>query len=432
MKYNILLIHLHCFLALLFLSLTVYAKDIKVKSPGNHNDIQPAIQQAVKKALDGDRIILPEGEFVINRSVRIEKFISFIGMGLQKTILYRPESVSDAILSSRGWEAIFLFNIRNDLPSHIVVSGICFRGKKPSVVKGDGGSEAPTIGIKMVECVGFIIENCRFEYFGNAAISIRHKDTLARGLIRHNEFYYNARFGLGYGVVVYGSNNIWVADPKFGSANFIFVEDNIFDFHRHSIAANACALFVFRYNTVLNNIAASGGHAIDTHAARGKPFGVRAVEVYNNKLLNTTYTDSTPILPGVMKSPSGAALETAGIAIRNGEAVVFNNDVRGYTYAVRLSNWYLKHTVQSYPVTYGPGYGSGLAFGPEHSGNTPPESEGDVFIWNNTSRPYLKGTNDTSSVFRNFHPEWWKVGRDYHLAPKPRYKPYTYPYPVNL
>ena len=423
----------NCVLSLVCFSISFFeyscsaSRYVQVKSPGENEDIQPALQAAVDKAVNGDQLVLPVGIFVINKSVVIKKFLSLKGQGLKKTILYRSESVPDSILSKREWRCMINYDIKSDVPSNIVIADIGFRSRKAMVVEGESGSSAPSEGIRMVQCVDFLIEHCRFEYFANAGVTVIHKDTLARGLIRNNEFYYNAGAGLGYGVVVYGGNKQWVTDPKFGSSNFIFVEDNIFDFHRHSIAANDCALFVFRYNTVLNNIAASGGHAIDTHEARGKPFGTRAVEVYNNKLLNTTYTDSTPIIAGVKTSPSGASLESAGVAIRNGDAVVFNNDVRGYTYAVSVSNWYLGRTVQPYPVAYGPGYVSALTLGPGHSGISPPESDGDAFFWNNTGRPYVSGPTDTSSVFHNYQPDWWKEGRDYHLVAKPGYKPYPYP-----
>lgn len=413
----------------LFLSLTSFGKDIIITSPGNNNDIQPAIQEAVDKATDGDRIILPEGEFIVNKSVVITKFISFLGKGIKKTILYRDVSLPDSILSSRDWIAIFFFNIRNDNPSNIVVSGICFRGKKPSVVMGDGGSRAATIGIRMFECVDFVIEECRFEYFGNAAVSVRHKDTLARGVIRKNEFYYNARFGLGYGVAVTSTGKQWVADPKFGSSNFIFIEDNIFDYHRHSVASSGCALFVVRYNTILNNIAASGGHAIDMHEARpgnGDKFGTRAMEVYNNILINKSYTYGASIKKG--DSSGMSSLENAGIAIRNGDALVYNNEVKGYRYAVQMSNWYWGGTRQPYPVLYGPGYLSGKAFGPDHTGINPPQSDGDAFIWNNKISPFLEDEWNVFPPFNNSEPDWWKEGRDYHLIPKPGYKPFPYPY----
>lgn len=421
-------------IALLFLtSIDAIAKDIIIASPGNHNDIQPVIQEAVDKASDGDRIIIPAGEFLFKKSIIIKKFISFKGAGLKNTILYRQEAIPDSLMRGKEWGTFLIFDIKSDKPSGIVVSGICFRSKKPSVVWGDGGSRASGTGIEMNQCVDFLIEECRFENFGHAAVFVIHSDTLARGLIRKNEFYYNAGAGSGYGVAVVGTNNIWVANPKFGSANFIFIEDNVFDYHRHSMAADGAGLYVFRYNTVLNNVAASGNHAIDTHEARpgegwGNVFGTRAVEVYNNKLINTTYTFGGKIKKGVQTGM--ASLEESGIAIRSGEAVVYNNEVIGYRYAVTLSNWFWGGTKQPYPVLYGPGYQSGKAFGPKHKGSLPPKSDGDVFIWNNKVDPFLEDKWNVFPPFYNDEPVWWKEGRDYHLVPKPGYKPYPYPYPV--
>ena len=65
MKNNIISICLSFFLMLS----TVSAKTILVKSPGNHKDIQPALQAAVNKAMNGDLIILPAGQFIVNKEV---------------------------------------------------------------------------------------------------------------------------------------------------------------------------------------------------------------------------------------------------------------------------------------------------------------------------------------------------------------------------
>ena len=96
------------FLAIVFSS--ALAKDHLVKSPGNHNDIQPAIQAAVDEAVNGDLIILPEGEFQFNKSVVITRFISIKGQGLKKTTLYRSEKLPDSLLNGRQWQAIFIYD----------------------------------------------------------------------------------------------------------------------------------------------------------------------------------------------------------------------------------------------------------------------------------------------------------------------------------
>lgn len=401
-------------------------------SPGDKNDIdiQPILQAAVDKAKDGDIIILPEGKFFVGKTIVINKFISLQGQGFRKTILYQSEATPDSILKQRDRINIIRYDINKETSSNIVISDIGFRSKRPNVVDGDGGSMARTTGIALNGCVDFIIEKCRFEFFGNRGIMVRHQDNLARGLIRNNEFYYNAGAGLGYGVEVFGSGNEWVPDPKWGSANFIFVEDNVFEYHRHSMAAGGGGLYVFRYNKVINNTVTPGGHAIDVHEARQNPYGTRAVEVYNNILINATYTDSMPIIKGVKRTSSGGYLEPAGIAIRSGEALVFNNQLQGYACAVTLSNWFFGGTVQPYPMPYSPGYCSGKILGPEHSGTDEAASRGDVFIWNNTNDPFSEGKNDTATLFRNTQPDWWREGRDYHFEAKPGYQPFSYPYPV--
>lgn len=413
------------------------AADIYVNNPGQDKDIQPEIQKAADAASNGDRLILPSGHFIVNKSVVVTKFISIIGQGIRSTTLYRSEEVSDLVLSkNREWRAIFKFILNSPVPSNIVVSGICFKSKKPSIKEGDGGSLAADIGIEFVECIDFIVTRCRFEGFGDAGINIIHNDSLASGVIFKNEFFHNAKgpeaLGLGYGITVYGLNRVWITDPGLGSARFIFIEDNIFDYHRHSVAAGGCGLYVFRHNKVLNNVAGQGGHAIDVHSARGSSHGLnshgtRAVEIYNNELVNTTYTDGSLI----SKTNNNSHLEETGINIRSGDAVVYNNTIKGYRFAVGISNYLLQdNPPPSYPALETPGYLSGLNLGPDHSGVKMPAGDGDLFCWNNKLIPLRLEYDKISSVFHNFGPQWWREGRDYHLVPKPGYRPYPYPHPL--
>jgi len=417
---------------------SVSAKTIQVTNPGNNNDIQPAISSAVNSAADGDLIVVPAGTFVFNKNVVITKFISFKGAGIGKTVFYRDKSVADNLLSTNtSWETILKFNINKDIPSNITVSGITFKSKSPSLVAGDGGSLAADMGIQLINCVDFVIYNCRFEYFGNAAISVFHRDTIARGLICKNEFYRNAKgfdgLGLGYGVVLYGENKKWMATPKFGSANFIFIEDNTFDYHRHAIAAGGCALYVARYNTITNNIISqfSTTHAIDAHEARGGSLGgenyfsTRAIEAYNNTIINTTFHDGTPIVPG----QSVSKLIERAIAIRGGEAVLYNNTIKGYRFGGGIDLVSIPWG-STYPIPYSAGYLSGLALGATHTGTSTSQGAGDVFYWGNKFTSY---DNYSKSVdFYNYQTKYFTQNRDFHLVAKPGYTPYTYPHPLSV
>ncbi len=404
---------------------------VLVPNPGANHDIQPFIQQAVNNARNGDEIDLPEGSFTISRTIQITKFISIRGAGLSKTILYRSETMPDTVLSSDGVNCIFKFLINSSTPSNIVVSDLCLKSKIPSVTAGDGGSLACDYGIKFINCIDFVITRCRFENFGDAAVSIQHPDNSAKGLVCKNQFFHNVKgptgLELGYGVEVFGENKQWVNDAQFGSANFIFVEDNTFDVHRHAIAGGGCGLYVFRYNIIINNnIGRNSGQAIDAHEARQTPganyYSTRAVEIYNNQVINTTFEDGTEIAPG----GSAKSLVENAILIRGGEALIHDNELQGYRFGIGVMN-FVATGLQQYPVFTQIGYASGLNYGPNHKGVDSNYGNGDLFAWNNSFTPY-PGT-DTSSLFYNYQPGYFQEDRDYHFVAKPSYEPYVYPHP---
>ena len=424
-------------IALLF-SNSIQAKTIQVSSPGADKDIQPAIQTAVNGAVNGDVIELPAGQFILNKSVVITKFISIKGQGMANTLLYRSESISDATLSNdASWRGMFRFNINSSVSSGIVVSDITFKSKKPSLVNGDGLSVAADIGVEMVKCIDFVVTRCHFEYFGNGAVSVLHDDNLASGLIYGCEFVHNCKgydaLGLGYGVVVYGTNKGWITDPKFGSGNFIFIEDNVFDYHRHSVAAGGCALYVFRYNTVKNNVAGNCAHAIDAHEARleggSNYYSSRAIEVYNNRIVNTLFRDGTSNCPdgtAIVSGKSPGWLTECAIRTRGGEAVVHDNYIEGYRFGVGLVTPKLAST---YPSPYQQGYLSAVKYGASHTGVDGDKASGDVFIWNDTYKSYAPG-NSQCVYFYNYTPDYIVQERDFHLYAKAGYTAYTYPHPL--
>jgi hypothetical protein len=403
---------------------------IMVPSPGEHHDIQPNLQAAVDAAAPGDTVLLPEGEFYLDGRVIINKFISVRGRGDQEggTKLYRREEISDDQLSS--WGTMMQFRCNSDEPSHIVLSDIYFKGKNPSLIPGDGGSTVNDYGVQFRLCVDFVVAHNKFEHFGFAAVQVYHRDALARGLVAENEFFQNLNiepdsdhFNLGYGVVVYGEDETWIPDPQFGSDNFIFIEDNTFIEHRHSVACGGTGRYVFRNNHVIDNLVSS---AVDAHGGGmwGNTLSSRAFEVYENEITNTRFRDGTPIDQPPPNNPC-SDLASYAIYFRGGEGLVYKNTIQGFRYGVGLTT----EITGSYPVITQIGYNSGLNLGPSHSGIELPASDGDVFIWENNFIPY-----DGSSCiqpFRNARVDLLQEGRDYHLEiPKPGYSPYVYPHPL--
>ena len=414
---------------------------IKITSPGNNNDIQPLIQKAADSAINGDTIELPEGQFVVNKSITVKKFVSIKGQGKDKTILYRSESTPDNTLSNdSSWRGIIRYVTNSLISSGVIISDLTVRSKKPSLVNGDGLSLAADIGIEMVNCIDFVITRCKIENFGNGGVSIYHDDEKASGLIHNNEFNHNCKgytaLGLGYGVVIYGANKKWINDPKFGSSNFIFVENNTFDYHRHSIAAGGCALYVFRHNTVKNNIAGNTAHAIDGHEARlegvDNYYSTRAFEVYNNTIINTMFKDGTgnvangtSIVAG--KNPSW--LVECAIRPRGGEALIYGNYIEGYRFGIGVVNANATSS-STYPTPYQSGYDSAIKYGANHTGFDGDKGAGDVFIWGNNYKTYAVG-NSQCVEFYNYTPSNLKLSRDYHMVAKPNYTGYTYPHPLS-
>lgn len=426
-----------CKIGIIFLlfNLNSFSRSLYVVNPGEDKDIQPNVQLVINSAVNGDSVILPNGKFIVNKSIVITKFISLISLrnGRYGTTLYRSENISDSQIES--WGPIVKYNINSVINSKIVVSGIFFRSKYPSSVDTDSLSKAADIGIQMIKCVGFTIKNCNFKYFGNGAVSVLHDDSIAYGLIKQNSFIHNCKgrtaLGLGYGVVIYGSNKKWIKNPGFGSSNFIFIEDNIFDYHRHSIAAGGCALYVFRNNTVINNVAGNTAHAIDAHEARLdgglNHYSTRAIEVYNNTIINNTFKDGTTNCPDGTTLISGKPatwLVECAIRPRGGEAVVHDNYIEGYRFGVGPV---VDPAKGLYPVPYQIGYWSGDSFGSSHFGDSDGKESGDLYVWQDNYLAY----NSTSQCvyFYNYSPNYLVKDRDFHLYKKPGYLPFTYPHP---
>ncbi len=389
---------------------------IEVENPGDNQDIQPALQAAVDAAADGDTVRLPAGVFVLDRRVNVTRFVSIQGRGCGAggTRLYRRADVADEVLEGTGWTFMLFYNIASSASSGIVVSDIWFQSKAPDTL-----SLANDYAIFMRNAVDFVVVNNRFDYFGDGAVRVEHRDTLASGLICDNRFMNNyKRVGsartLGYGVVTHGTQAQWVAEPRFGSGNFIFIEDNYFEGHRHAITAGGCALYVARHNEIIDNFY---GQAIDAHGggAWSNTFSTRAYEIYHN------------IVNNVNKSPAFASgYVHHAVSFRGGEGLLHHNTISGYFgYGLQVRTEVFEG---EYPVNTQLGYASGLELGSAHRGGAMPYGDGDAFIWDNV---FLPNHDETGNLLINEGTAYLTEGRDYHVGvAKPGYATYTYPHPL--
>lgn len=467
-----------------------------VANPGNGNDIFANVQAAVNScAASGDSIVLPAGSFTFSGQITTSKkfnlysvlpatciwsgFVNDYSIESPLTLtcfttLYRSESMSDISLGTLDTSAaggtsgspalaMFKFNDPSGSPQTsvttdgIVISDIEFKSKIPSLngypanggtnIAPDGGSVAADYCLYFNKSVDFKITRCSFKYFGNAAINYTHWDSVARGVIYKCNFDQNAKgadgLGLGYGIVVYGQNLVWSTNPKFGSNNFLFIENCSFNLHRHSVSGGGNGRFVVRYCYIQDNIVTyfRSCQAIDAHGRRGGSLGsgnyfsTHAVEAYNNKIINqyrydSTHTSAKVLIGGTTNEDD---LIERGVFLKECFHLSYNNIIKGYRFGtgvqIETINIYSDGNT-GYPQKFTFGQPSAITGG----ASNPNGDLGDSWIWNNT----VHILNGNCANFYNATPSIFQANRDYHLSAYAYTNAdstgsgsaYTYPHPL--
>lgn len=333
---------------------------------------QDYIQQAILALRKtGGTLILPKGEIEINGNLRVYGGIQLIGKGADQTILKRgknnPNDENKGIIEVNGY---------NGEP--ILIKNIGFKGYE---IEDNNFRDA---GIKINNTANFIISNCVFEDFGNAAIGVNNKSW---GVIFESHFeriFKKSINNLGYGISVSG-DGIWHEDIQPGSEFATFVEDCTFSGCRHVIASNRAARYVFRNNHILEHPIS---HTVDAHGPGfGSKVGTQWVEIYNNLIENNL-------------------VNRDAIMIRGGSGVIYNNIIIKHRHAVHLTldfdeklDWETE-----YPLEW---------------------QVQNIWCWGNT----LEGLEA-----KVFVPErsaaYIQEGRDFFIEEKPDYKAFPYPHPL--
>jgi len=226
-----------------------------------------SVAACISSASSGDTINVYAGAATWSSAITLpaSKAINLIGAGASSTFITLTGGI-DAICSTGK-------------PHRI--SGFTFQNKTSGTAIAFSGT-----------CSGFRIDHNTFSNFASSVEGI-HIDWFRAGigpiygLIDHNTFSAPVNHRA---VLIYGLGQTWPSTSPLGTANNIFIEDNMFDFGdiRADTAGAGCAdanygaYFVWRHNQSRNCL-------LSIHGEYNSTGGVVAVEVYEN-----TFTTNGP------------------------------------------------------------------------------------------------------------------------------------------
>ncbi len=347
------------------------------------------IQAAINSASTGDTVSIPSGRYSFTGTVYAPDGIYIRGAGRDKSFLIKSDNTSVPMI---------IVDAKTGLPFKF--SDITLQGRLDALQKGNRTTAVTTVTDGGLYIKGaaknFKIFNARFTKFLRAGIEFQGDAGSVpggqMGVIYHNEFIDNWYINLGYGVAVDGSVASWNRPIALGTANAVFVEDNLFIRNCHCVTVTNGANYVARHNTVRDNYQDS--QSFDAHGlSPAWPRGTRSVEIYRNVVTNSV-------------------TRWAGAGIRGGSGVVWGNTWRGVSHGVVVS---LEDPSPAHPLAVYPAL--------DQIGNP-----NDLYIWNNTSSGDSVYENPTSNSPGIDY--WLMQGRDYFTTAKPGYRPYPYPHPL--
>ncbi|MFI5017833.1 MAG: hypothetical protein ACHQHK_07805 [Dongiales bacterium] len=347
------------------------------------------LQAAINSASTGDTISIPSGRFSFTGTVYAPDGIYIRGAGRDSTFLVKSDNSSVPTI---------IVDAKTGLPFKF--SDITLQGRLDALQKGNRTTAVTTVADGGLYIKGaaknFKIFNVRFTKFLRAGIEFQGDAGSTpgeqMGVIYHNEFIDNWSTSLGYGVPVDGSVASWNRPIALGTANAVFIEDNLFVLNRHCVTSTNGANYVARHNTVKDNY--QDAQSFDAHGfSSAWPRGARSVEIYENLVTNSI-------------------IRWAGAGIRGGSGVIWGNIWNGVSHGVVVS---LEDPPAAHPLAVYPAL--------DQIGNPY-----DLYIWNNTSTGDSVYKNPTSNSRGVDY--WLRLGRDYFTTAKPGYRPYAYPHPL--
>jgi PKD repeat protein len=198
-----------------------------------------------------------------------------------------------------GWEEP-MFIVGGD---NVRVTGLRLQGEMYPQDYGNKDDETDEseylVGIYAENRKGFEVDNCEMFGWAWSCVSLRQNSIAPIPYIHHNYIHHNQARGEGYGVNLYGGNAL--------------IEANIFDYNRHAItgAGHTGEKYEARYNLILGNGDAIGGHHFDVHQDEdGGDFAGDKYLIHHN-----TFRDGTGINGGKLAGVGIRQRPTTGVYI---------------------------------------------------------------------------------------------------------------------
>lgn len=368
---------------------------------------QSVVQSYVNNSIDGDVLILPEGNVEWTSKLVVDsKNITLKGAGKYKT------------------------RILSNMPNEIIRMN--YNASRITDMELIQNNENGVFTL-LYGCRDWRIDHCKITNLTDPSIIIsvmnNENSPFPRGLIDHNVFD-NAR------IVVYGgalmANTEWSRTLGLGTYNAVYVENNyIKRLHGNCIDANYGGRYVFRNNIVV-------GAYIECHAVQMTNRAGRSWEIYNNELRQNSDPLATPIwTPFYMRGGTGVIYNNTLIDSYNQDTITVDN--RRSCSALGdggqcdgTSTWDGNEVgMQGYLCRDQIGSSTDAFYWDwiNNPTNIPSQEKDPMYVWNNKYLP----ENRVLTIYRHncaMNEIHIQSDRDYFEEVKrPMYIPYQYPHP---
>jgi hypothetical protein len=256
----------YCFLRLFYVVLFAYPVNTFAVTWPEVGPDQASVAATIANAVDGDTVQVREGTATWTQTLVVSKAITLKGAGIGKTVILDGMTNGAALIVING--------VANKITR---LTGFEFR---------DGGrtGQGSVIYLRAdgYDSRRMRIDNNKFDHL--KAFAIRPEGVV--GVIDHNQFYATPTnifiyvFHQFIGLDPVHSDSSWSNPINWGSENFLFVEDNHFEYDTTYYAVNdgyGGGRVVFRYNTIVNGWFEQHGTE-----SGGRARGTRGGEIYGN------------------------------------------------------------------------------------------------------------------------------------------------------